>query len=254
MGRKYRPIGKEGKVAIPESSTPMQHSADPIVSVIVMAWNEVRNLRDVVLELADELQRLGKPYELLIIDDGSTDGTAEEADCLAAELRTTRVIHHACNQGLGGVYRTGFQAARGQWLTFFPADGQFPASILSHYAVHMDDVDMILGYLPSRDGPLTGRLLSLSERILLRLLFGPFPRFQGILLFRRELLGRQPLVSQGRGWIVLMEFILRATRHGARTRCLPISLRPRRSGHSKVNNLRSIGSNLRQLLELRFHL
>jgi glycosyltransferase involved in cell wall biosynthesis len=218
-----------------------------------MAWNEVENLRDVVLELAEELQRLGKSHEILIIDDGSTDGTAEEADRLANGSLIIRVIHHRSNQGLGGVYRTGFTEAHGDWLTYFPADGQFPAAILGRYAVHMDEVDMVLGYLVGRERPLAGRFLSFSERILLNLLFGHFPHFQGILLFRRELLHQHTLVSQGRGWIVLMEFILRAIRHGARHRCVPIPLRPRRSGSSKVNNLRSIGSNLRQLITLRLH-
>jgi hypothetical protein len=89
---------------------------------------------------------------------------------------------------------------------------------------------------------------------LLRALFGRFPRFQGILMFRRELLRDTPLRSQGRGWTVLMELILRQARRGARIHNLPITIRPRAGGHSKVNNLRSIVSNLRQVLALRLYL
>ena len=96
--------------------------------------------------------------------------------------------------------------------------------------------------------------LSLGERLLLRALFGHFPRFQGILMFRRDLLRDTRLVSRGRGWTVLMEFILRKVRAGARIKNLPITIRPRRSGDSKVNNLASIVSNLRQVLALRLHL
>jgi len=61
-------------------------------------------------------------------------------------------------------------------------------------------------------------------------------------------------VSQGRGWTVLMEFILRAMRAGARIKNIPITMRPRSSGTSKVKNLRSISSNLRQILALRLRM
>jgi dolichol-phosphate mannosyltransferase len=232
----------------------MAMSDAPRLSVFIMAWNEEKNLEGAVQELAGELATLGPAYELVIIDDGSSDGTSALADALAARTPHTRVVHHGDNRGLGGVYRTGFTEARGEWLTFFPADRQFPASIVRDYWLATGTTDLILGYLPQRDGPLSGRLLSLGERALLRLLFGRFPRFQGILMFRRSLLAGMPLHSSGRGWTVLMEFILRAVRTGARAKSVPITLRPRASGASKVTNLKSIASNLRQVLALRLYL
>jgi dolichol-phosphate mannosyltransferase len=219
-----------------------------------MAWNEAASLAAVAREIQAELTRLGESHEILVVDDGSTDGTSLIADELAGTLPGLRAHHHARNRGLGAVYRTGFALARGELVTFFPADGQFPASILGDYLPAMADTDIILGLLPDRGGPLTARALSLGERLLLRALFGRFPHFQGILMFRRELLRDTVLVSQGRGWTVLMEFILRKARSGARIKNMPISIRPRASGDSKVNNLRSIASNLRQVLALRLYL
>jgi len=226
----------------------------PRVSVVLMAFNEAASLAAVTAEIHGELAGLGTGYELIIVDDGSSDGTDKIADEMAATLAGVRVCHHSINLGLGGVYRTGFTQARGDLVTFFPADGQFPATIIGHYLAAIDDTDMILGTLPERGGPVTARLLSLAERLLLRALFGHFPRFQGILMFRRSLLDGARLVSQGRGWTVLMEFILRQARAGVRIKNLPITIRPRADGASKVNNLRSIGSNLRQVLGLRLHL
>ena len=226
----------------------------PRVSVVLMAFNEAASLAAVAAEIQGELASLGTSYELLIVDDGSSDGTGQIADELATTLACVRVRHHDVNLGLGAVYRTGFAEARGDLVTFFPADGQFPATIIGRYLAAIDDTDMILGILPERRDPVAARLLSLTERLLLRVLFGHFPRFQGIMMFRRRLLESTRLVSQGRGWTVLMEFILRQARAGARIKNLPITIRPRADGASKVNNLRSIASNLRQVLALRLYL
>jgi dolichol-phosphate mannosyltransferase len=229
-------------------------AATPRISVVLMAFNEAASLAAVTTEIHGELARLGTGHELLIINDGSSDGTGKIADEMAAALPGVRVRHHDTNLGLGAVYRTGFAQSRGDLVTFFPADGQFSASIIGRYLAAIDDVDIILGTLPERGGPIAGRLLSLAERMLLRMLFGRFPRFQGILMFRRTLLDGARLVSKGRGWTVLMEFILRQARAGARIKNIPITIRPRTGGGSKVNNLRSVVSNLRQVLALRLYL
>jgi dolichol-phosphate mannosyltransferase len=226
----------------------------PRLTVVLMAYDEVGSLETAAREIHDELDRLKCDYELLLVDDGSTDGTSDVADRLGQELPSTRILHHQQNRGLGAVYRTGFAEARGELVTFFPADRQFAATIIGQYLAASEGVDMILGTLPERHDALVARALSFAERLLLRALFGQFPRFQGIVMFRRALLDGMVLASRGRGWTVLMEFILRAERRGARIKNLPITLRPRASGSSKVRNLRNIVSNLRQVLALRLHL
>lgn len=224
------------------------------LSVVVMAYNEVANLAPVVQEIAAVLATLGCTWEILIIDDGSVDGTGEVAARLQAEVPGVRVLHHLENRGLGGVYRTGFAEARGHWVTFFPADGQFPATIIAQFYPLMADADMVLGYLPQRKRSLLAELLSFVERVLYRIILGPLPKFQGITMFRRDLLDRFTLHSTGRGWAVLMEFILRVARAGYRVKSVPTEIRPRLSGVSKVNNWRTIWANFRQVLALRRYL
>jgi len=223
----------------------------PRLSSCVFAWNEVATLRPVVLAQLAALAGLGVSYELLIIDDGSSDGTGEEADRLAREHPEVRVIHHPENLGLGGVYRTGFTGARGTFVTFFPADGQFPAGILERFYPLVEAWDFVLGNLPQRRDKLVGAVLGGVERLLYRAAFGPMPRLEGVFIFRREVLSRLPLKSVGRGWTVVWELVLRAQRGGYRMVGCPIILLPRTHGASKVNNLRNIAANLGQLLALR---
>jgi len=178
-----------------DGSNPRQQG----VSVVIMAYDEAASLRGVVEEIANELATLGRLSEILIIDDGSSDGTGELANQLEQEIRTVRVIHHPENRGLGGVYRTGFAEAKLEYLTFFPADGQFPASILSQFAALMPENDLVLGYLPERSDSLFGKLLSTAERLLYKTLFHGFPRFQGIFMIRTKTLKQIELTSKGRG-------------------------------------------------------
>ncbi len=221
------------------------------LSIVIMAYNEADSLKIVADEITAAVQRLGIEYELLIIDDGSTDGTGQIADDLARQSQQVRVIHHTPNGGLGAVYRTGFAEARGLYLTFFPADGQFPASSIEQLLAAMPSQDMVLGYIPRRAGMVLSRMLSLLERLLYRALFGSLPTFQGVLMFRRGLLEKIELESEGRGWAVLMELIIRTSRGGYRVTSIPTGIRPRLAGHSKVNNFRTIWANLIQVLELR---
>lgn len=221
------------------------------LSLGIMFFNERKSLEDVFSEIREILVSTNLIFEILLIDDGSSDGSSDLADDLAASHPDVRVIHHEVNQGLGGVYRTGFSEAQGEYLTFFPADGQFPAASIPDFLAAMQDADLALGLIDPGKRPLSGRLLSWIERFMYRVLVGPMPRFQGIFMIRTSLLQTFPLHSQGRGWGILMECILRAHRGGARVRHVMTEVRPRQAGESKVQNWKTIVSNARQVLRLR---
>jgi glycosyltransferase involved in cell wall biosynthesis len=221
------------------------------ISVVVMAYDEAATLLQVVDEIRDELSKLDCAAEIIIVDDGSKDGTSQLADKIAEKVPLVRVVHHSKNLGLGGVYRSGFSEARLDFITFFPADGQFPAPIISQFFPLMQQHDLVLGFLPNRNDPWIKKCLSGAERVFYRVLFGVFPRFQGIFMCRREILNRIPLVSSGSGWAIVMELILRSYRKGYRLISVPTEMRPRASGHSKVTNWRTIRSNVMQLIDLR---
>lgn len=221
-----------------------------------MAYNEAPSLERVVGEIRDELLRLGAHYEIVIINDGSTDGSREIADRLARELPGVRVVHHPVNLGLGAVYRQAFRCGTKELATAFPADGQFEPAIIGQFMRRFNDADMVLGCIPEyrKNRSLAARVFSWAERSLYKILFGSFPDFQGIMMFRRALVDTVPLTSTGRGWMIQMELILRFLKKGYRVVNEPTGIRARMSGSSKVMNLRSILSNLRQVFVLRWHL
>ena len=220
------------------------------LSVFIMAYNEVDNLEFVFNEVHEECERSQRPYEIMIVDDGSMDGTSDLADRLASTVPQARVIHHGANKGIGQVLRTGFDASSNDLVTFFPADGQYPAEIINQFLPHMPDYDIVLGYVPRRDSAFMAKLLSRCERILLHMLFGRIPPFQGIYMFRRSLLRLFPLTSMGRGWIIQMELIIRAKRAGCRMTSLPTGMRRRLSGESKARNFKSVIANMKQVFQL----
>jgi len=226
---------------------------NPYISAIVMTYNEVKSLDATASELSMSLAGLGCSYEIIIVDDGSSDGSASLADSLAKSIKGVRVIRHNSNKGLGGVYSTGFNNAKGDLVTFFPADGQFPADIIKQFVSSIKNTDMVLGYLPNRKSSLIAKVLSLSEKILYCLLFGPLPKFQGVMMFRRQLLEKIQLKSKGRSWAVLMELIIRTKRNGYKIISVPTQFRSRASGVSKVNNLSTVWENLTAVISLRLN-
>ena len=217
------------------------------LTVVVMAYNEAATLEATVKEIA----ATGCVDDLLIVDDGSSDGSGAIADRLAGARPTLRVLHHAENAGLGAVYRSGFDNAQGELLTFFPADGQFPASIIPDFLARMRDCDLMLGLIDQPGRSAFGRVLSATERLVHRLVVGPMPPFQGIFMVRTAKLRSLPLVSTGRGWTIVMELIVRAKRAGWRIENRVTPFRPRQHGRSKVQHLRTVLSHLRQLLVIR---
>ena len=230
---------------------------DPIqklgVSVSIMCYNEAPSLATVAAEIEQVLIGAGRPYDVTIIDDGSRDGSGEIADRLVREKPHFHVIHHPTNLGLGAVYRAGFYAGQQAAVTLFPADGQFPATIIPQFLDRLEGADMVLGYVPDlkKGRPVLLVLLSWIERLLYRVLIGKFPEFQGILMFRRKVLDGIQLTTTGRGWTIQMELILRVLRAGYRQVSEPTGIRPRASGTSRATTLRNAWSNFVQLLMLR---
>jgi glycosyltransferase involved in cell wall biosynthesis len=224
-----------------------QSSLNPLLSVVVPCRNEEGNVARYLGELFPALDELGVVYEVVIVDDGSSDGTAVAAEALKAERPATTVLRLTPNRGLGGALRAGFSAARGEWIATLDADLTFrPAALKDMLALaKSEDADLVAGSPYLRPGDLASvpwarRLPSLMLNALYRGLFdltltAYTPVFR---LYRAAALRALPLTSEG--FEINAEIAARAVLAGRRVAEVPAALEMRTSGVSKLRRWREL--------------
>ena len=180
------------------------------ISVIIPAHNAGRFLA----EALDSVHSQGfGSFEVVVVDDGSTDRTADIAAGLEARLPEVRVIRHGRNLGPGSAILTGIRNARCDNICFHPADQQVDFRQVAAMVPLLDDADIVVVSRSHRPGYTRMRLLSSQVYITLaRVLFGleGFQDFNFIYLFRRELFDRMPIDSDG--VFLCTEILVRAIR------------------------------------------
>ena len=112
----------------------------PELSVLIPAANEAEIIADVVSSVRAAMEKLNRPYEILVIDDGSTDETA-----LRAENAGARVISHPYNIGNGAAVKTGIRHAKGDILVMMDGDGQHNPEYIAPMLEKIDRYDMVVG-------------------------------------------------------------------------------------------------------------
>jgi glycosyltransferase involved in cell wall biosynthesis len=110
------------------------------VSAVVPAYQEEGAIGNVVREIRGVLERAGVPFEVLVVDDGSTDATAERAREAGAE-----VVRHDANRGYGAALKTGIRRARHETVAILDADGTYPLEALPALLAHAGEADMVVG-------------------------------------------------------------------------------------------------------------
>jgi glycosyltransferase involved in cell wall biosynthesis len=193
-----------------------------------------------------------RAYEIVIVDDGSTDGTSAIADDLAARHPHVRVVHHDGNKGYGAALKSGFREATLEWVFYSDSDGQFDLSEIDRLLPHVDANDAVLGHRLRRADHVVRRFNQGLWTALVRLLFRLDVRDVDCafkLIRRRELERIGPLVSEGA--VVSTELLVKLRRAGARMVQVGVSHRPRTAGRPSGNDPRVIARALRELVALR---
>jgi glycosyltransferase involved in cell wall biosynthesis len=222
----------------------------PELSLVFPVFNEEANVGP-LLESAVALgRRLGRAFEIIVVDDGSEDASAlhiERARALHPEIRG---VQHAANRGYGAALRSGLREARGALVFFSDADLQFDLAELERLLAHSGSFDIVAGVrTPRRDAWGRG-VLAFGWGALVNALFGLGVRDIdcAFKLFRREVLDAIPIESVGA--FVNTEILVRARAAGFRIRQVPVSHRRRRAGRATGANPRVIARALVELASL----
>jgi dolichol-phosphate mannosyltransferase len=213
--------------------------------LILPTYNEAENVEAIVRACLERLEETGVPHTVLIVDDGSPDGTGEIADRLAEELGPVRVLHRARKQGLGRAYLAGFAIALendAELVLEMDSDFSHDPADLPRLIAAADAADLVLGsrYVPGGGVVNWGRIRralswggSAYARIVLgvpvRDLTGGFKCFNARVLEGIDLSG---VHASGYGFQI--ELTYRAIQAGFNVAEVPILFRERRIGQSKM--------------------
>jgi len=240
--------------------TAHSQGATPSLSVVIPAYNEALRLRPYLQAITDYLDQRGLGYEVLVVDDGSVDGTAALVEQLAARHPPIRLIRLSRNSGKGAAVRAGMQSAQGALRLFADADGATPIEELPRLeAAVRSGADLAIGSrtLASRDRRY--RVQARLHRTVLGHLFNRIVRSLGIRdihdtqcgfkLFRSAVAENLFSVARINGYGFDLELLYVAQRRGYRIAEVPINWADQPG--SKVRVLRDGLTMLREMLAVR---
>lgn len=225
--------------------------ARPSISAFFPAYNDGGTIPSMVLTALMTLRHLTDDYEVIVVNDGSGDYTAEVLDELADGYPVLRVIHHEQNKGYGGALRTGFSSATKDLIFYTDGDAQYdPREMTRLYEAWSDDVDLVNGYKISRSDPLHRILIGRIYHWTVKLAFGLGVRDVDcdFRLMRRTIFDTVHLESDS--GVICVELIKKIQDAGFRIAEVPVHHFHRAYGKSQFFNFRRIWRTGNQLWTL----
>lgn len=232
--------------------------ATPVTSLSVFfpVYNEAEGLAALVERSLGVLDGFdGLDYELILIDDGSTDKSAAIADGLVHQYPRVQVVHHPSNQGYGAALVSGFAAASKEWLFYTDGDGQFDLADLAPFFEAAASYDAVLGYRINRQDHfgrklnawLWSRLVSIILGLKVRDLDCAFKLIRTSQVRRCE-----PFSSQGA--VISAELLLKLQRSDVKWTEIGVKHYPRTTGQATGGNFLVIARAIRELVNLRLNI
>ncbi len=226
------------------------------VSLVIPAHNEAENLPRVVKSSREALRELCDHFEIVLVDDGSSDGSADVARlALGEDSDRLQIVRHQTKSGYGITVADGLRAASGEWVAFMDGDGQFNPHDLALLAGQSERAELVAGWRRRRADPWHRSVVSHTFNVLVRLLYGIKYRDVdcGFKLMRREVLAAaSPILA--RSALLNTELYFKAKRSGFRVVQIPIEHHPRLAGVRSGGRLIPILRAVQELVRLRLRL
>ncbi len=218
------------------------------VSVIVPAYNEEENILPLFEAFGDLKNDVDFDFELIVVNDGSTDKTAERTKSLLRHFRFAKLVSYSANRGKTYAVLRGFEASEGDYIVIFDADLQFDPKDIPPMVEKLDKgADVVAGY---KVGKYQKPIVSGIYNLLGRILFGvPVKDMNALKVVRREVLEQMPFRPDWHRYIVIWAY-----KNGFKIVQHPVKLRPRRWGVSKYRGFGRILIGFFDMLSVWFQL
>jgi glycosyltransferase involved in cell wall biosynthesis len=222
----------------------------PGISVFLPSHNEEANVERVARGYLDELPQVADAYEVIVVDDGSSDHTGVIADALSRQDPHVKVVHHEKNRGYGGAVISGIRAATQPYVVLADGDGQFDPKEVARLAAYVPEYDVVVGKRIHRADPLMRRINGKAWTMLVRVVLGIgiSDIDCGFKLFKREFLDGMELRAHGA--MISTELMARVAGRGAKIKEVDVSHLPRLAGEQSGANFKVIARAFKELFTL----
>jgi glycosyltransferase involved in cell wall biosynthesis len=220
----------------------------PDISVFFPAYNEEANVGALCLKTASVLKRIANKWEVIAVDDGSKDRTAQVVSALHKKNKNIRLVSHVTNQGYGAAVKTGFASARYEWIFLTDGDGQFDVEEMEGMVPLLADHDLVIGYRIDRADPLQRKLNAFAWGTLVRTLFwfwGARDIDCAFKFVRRDVFKTFQLETTGA--MISTELLVKAHKNGFRIVEKGVHHYPRRAGQQTGAKLSVIARAFKEL-------
>lgn len=224
------------------------------ISAVLPAYNEEENIARTIGDVVSALSEVSDDFEVVVVDDGSRDGTAAATTAASERYPQVRLVRHEVNLGYGAALYTGFKAARKDLIFFTDSDGQFDIREISRLLLFIDGADLVIGYRAPRRDPWHRLVYAFGWKTLINILFGYTARDVdcAFKLFRRSIL--DDFEVESRGATFSAEFLVRARRAGHTVREVGVSHLPRLAGKPTGGRPDVIIRAFKELIKFRWNL
>ena len=223
-------------------------------SVVVPAHNEAKNLERLVVGLRRELKKTKKPFEIIVVNDNSTDNTVEVLKKLKKRVKQLRAIHRTKDKGVGNTIRQGLNKVKGNFIITLDGDLSHNPKELPRFLKAIKKCDMVCGSRYTKYGKadmnLSRLLISGLFNSIFRKIFGlPVKDFtSGYRIYKREVIDNTKYKSSGFG--IYIEIPLKAHLLGYKLKEVPITYKRRSTGKSKLSYLKQGPDYLRVVFDI----
>jgi len=204
------------------------------ITVMMPSLNEEKNIEESATELMDIFRDTGYDWEIVMVDDGSTDATGRIIYELAKNEPRMKIIHHQRSQGIGYCFREGVHESSKDVITWLPADGENDPRELLKYLPLIEHVDIVIPFVVNkRIRPLGRRILSSIYLSIINCTFRTrFNYTNGNIIYRKDVF--EVVRPRSNGFLVHAECLVRAIHSGFIFAEVPVVLQKRSAGTSKA--------------------